>query len=124
MADTKLILVIDDDPDILDSISAVLTAEGFAVETAASGEDGIARISSLKPDLILCDMMMERIDAGTRVAEEIRKGGNSAPVYLLSSIGSATASNIEIDRLGFDGVFQKPVAPAHLVSAIKKALRI
>jgi CheY-like chemotaxis protein len=124
MADKKLIYVIDDDPDILDSISAILTAEGFAVETAMSGEEGIVRLSTIKPALILCDMMMEHIDAGTRVAEEIKKGGNSAPVYLLSSIGSATAANIEIDRLGFDGVFQKPVAPAQLVSTIKKALRM
>ncbi|MCU0844618.1 MAG: response regulator [Spirochaetes bacterium] len=122
MADKKLIFVIDDDPDIIDSISAVLTAEGFAVEIAMSGEEGIARLSKIKPSLVLCDMMMEHIDAGTRVAEEIKKRGIGAPVYLLSSIGSATASNIEIDRLGFDGVFQKPVAPAHLVSTIKKAL--
>ena len=122
MADKKLIFVIDDDPDIIDSISAVLTAEGFAVETAMSGEEGIARLSKIKPALVLCDMMMENIDAGTRVAEEIKKSGMGAPVYLLSSIGSATASNIEIDRLGFDGVFQKPVAPAHLVSTIKKVL--
>ena len=122
MADKKLIFVIDDDPDIIDSISAVLTAEGFAVETAMSGEEGIARLSKIKPSLVLCDMMMEHIDAVTRVAEEIKKRGIGAPVYLLSSIGSATASNIEIDRLGFDGVFQKPVAPAHLVSTIKKAL--
>jgi len=57
-------------------------------------------------------------------AEEIKKSGTAVPVYLLSSIGAATASNVEIDRLGFDGVFQKPVAPAHLVSTIKKALKI
>ncbi len=124
MADTKLIFVIDDDPDILDSITAILTAEGFAVETATSGEEGIARLSKIKPSLILCDMMMERIDAGSRVAEEIKKYGTSVPVYLLSSIGAATASNIEIDKLGFDGVFQKPVAPTHLVSTIKKVLNI
>ncbi|MBP7603205.1 MAG: response regulator [Spirochaetes bacterium] len=124
MADTKLIFVIDDDPDILDSITAILTAEGFAVETATSGEDGIAKLSKIKPALILCDMMMERIDAGSKVAEEIKKSGTAVPVYLLSSIGAATASNVEIDRLGFDGVFQKPVAPAHLVSTIKKALKI
>lgn len=124
MADKKLIFVIDDDPDILDSISAILAAEGFAVETAMSGDEGIEKMSKINPALILCDMMMERIDAGTKVAEEIKKRGTGVPVYLLSSIGSATASNIEIDKLGFDGVFQKPVAPSHLISTIKKALKM
>lgn len=124
MADKKTIFVIDDDPDILDSISAILSAEGFAVETAMSGDEGIEKLPKINPALILCDMMMERIDAGTKVAEEIKKQGKGAPVYLLSSIGSATASNIEIDKLGFDGVFQKPVAPAHLISTIRKALKM
>ncbi len=124
MADKKMIFVIDDDPDILDSISAILSAEGFAVETAMSGEEGIEKLSRIEPALILCDMMMERIDAGTKVAEEFKKLGKGAPIYLLSSIGSATASNIEIDKLGFDGVFQKPVAPAHLISTIKRALKM
>ncbi len=124
MADKKLILIIDDDPDIIESISAILSAEGFAVETAMSGQEGVEKLSKSSPALVLCDMMMERIDAGTRVAEEIRKNGKGIPVYLLSSIGSATASNIEMDKLGFDGVFQKPVAPAHLISTVRKALKI
>ncbi|HSV96223.1 MAG TPA: response regulator [Spirochaetota bacterium] len=124
MDDRKLILIIDDDPDILESISAILATEGFAVETAMSGDEGVEKSSRSNPALILCDMMMERIDTGAKVAEEIKKQGKGAPVYLLSSIGLATASNIEIDRLGFDGVFQKPVSPSHLISTIKRALKI
>ncbi len=124
MAGKKLILVIDDDPDILDSISAILKGEGFDTATAMSGEEGIESLKKIKPDLILCDMMMERIDAGTKVAQEIQKKSANIPIYLLSSIGSATASNIEIDKLGFDGVFQKPVSPSSLISTIKKALKM
>ena len=124
MTGKKLIMVIDDDPDILASLKAVLEGEGFIVSTQMSAQEGIDSLTTITPDLILCDMMMERIDAGSKVAEEIKKSGTAVPVYLLSSIGAATASNVEIDRLGFDGVFQKPVAPAHLVSTIKKALKI
>ncbi|TAL39958.1 MAG: response regulator [Spirochaetes bacterium] len=124
MADQKLVYIIDDDPDILDSINAILSAEGFRVETALSGEEGLEKLKTIKPDLILCDMMMERIDAGTKVAQEIRKTNKSIPIYLLSSIGSATAMNIEVDKLGFDGVFQKPVAPSALISTVKKALHM
>jgi len=124
MAEKKLIFVIDDDPDIIDSTSAVLKAEGFDVATAMSGEEGIEKMDTLKPDMILCDMMMERIDAGTKVAQEIRRKNAEVPIYLLSSIGSATATNVEIDKLGFDGVFQKPVSPEVLVKTIKKVLKI
>jgi CheY-like chemotaxis protein len=124
MANKKLILVIDDDPDILDSIKAILTANGFDVVTAMSGKEGIEAVSKSKPDLILCDMMMERIDAGTKVAQELKKDNPNLPIYLLSSIGTATATNIEIDKLGFNGVFQKPVNPDNLVATIKKVLNM
>lgn len=118
----KKILIIDDDPDICDSIKAILTANGFEAVTALSGKEGIDAAASTKPDLILCDMMMERIDAGTKVAQEIKKSNPSLPIYLLSSIGQATATTIEVDKLGFNGVFQKPVNPDHLLSTIRKAL--
>ncbi len=124
MANKKIILVIDDDPDILDSIKAILSANGFDVVTAMSGKEGVDAVTSRKPDLILCDMMMERIDAGTKVAQEIKKSNPSIPIYLLSSIGTATATNIEIDKLGFNGVLQKPVNPDNLVATIKKALKM
>jgi two-component system alkaline phosphatase synthesis response regulator PhoP len=123
MSDKK-ILVIDDDPDILESISAVLSSEGFNVLTAIDGKAGVEKFKSEKPDLVLCDMMMERVDAGSKVAELIRKEDTKTPVYLLSSIGNATASNISVTDLGFSGVLQKPVDPDTLISQIKKALGV
>jgi DNA-binding response OmpR family regulator len=122
MANKKMILVIDDDPDIIDSIKVILESSGFAVNTAMSGQEGIDAAMGNKPDLILCDMMMERIDAGSKVAEELNKKSLNVPIFLLSSIGDATASNIEIDKLGFNGVFQKPVNPEHLINTIRNTL--
>jgi two-component system alkaline phosphatase synthesis response regulator PhoP len=124
MGNKKTILVIDDDPDILESIKAILTKNGFDVITAMSGHDGIEAAMNTKPDLILCDMMMEKIDAGSKVAEELRSKNLNVPIYLLSSIANATASNIEIDQLGFNGMFQKPVDPDQLVSLIRKTLAL
>jgi CheY-like chemotaxis protein len=115
MANKKLILVIDDDLDIVDSVEVILTKNGFEVVKAMSGADGIEAATSHNPDLILCDMMMERVDSGSKVAEELRKKNMKVPIFLLSSIGNATASNIEIDKLGFNGVFQKPVDQSRLV---------
>jgi len=123
MSDKK-ILVIDDDPDILESISAVLSSEGFNVLTAIDGKVGVEKFRSEKPDLVLCDMMMEKVDAGSKVAEMIRKEDSVTPVYLLSSIGNATASNISVTDLGFTGVLQKPVDPDTLISQIKKSLKV
>ncbi len=121
MSDKK-ILVIDDDPDILDSIKAVLSSKGFKVVTATDGKDGVEKFKSEKPDIVLCDMMMEKVDAGSKVAELIRKEDKKTPVYLLSSIGNATASNISVSDLGFNGVLQKPVDPDTLITQVNKAL--
>lgn len=123
MSDKK-ILVIDDDPDILESVSAILSSEGFSITTALDGKDGFEKFKSVNPDLVLCDMMMERVDAGIKVAEMIRKEDTKVPVYLLSSVGNATAGNISISELGFNGVFQKPVDPDALIAQVKKAMGI
>ena len=123
MAEKKLILIIDDDPDILDSMKVILENNGYTTATAMSSKEGIEAVEKTKPDLILCDMMMERIDSGTKVAQEIKKSSANIPIFLLSSIGTATASNIEVDKLGFNGVFQKPVDPDTMISIIKDALK-
>lgn len=124
MPDKKKILIIDDDPDIVSVISTVLNSKGFEVSTAYNSKDGVDEFNRNKPDLVLCDMMMEDIDAGTKVAQKIRKINKKVLIYLLSSIGTATASNIEIDKLGFNGVFQKPVDSDLMVKQLRKVLGI
>ncbi len=124
MAEKKKILVIDDDIDITESIKAVLAAHGFEAFAATNSRDGVDAVDKVKPDLVLCDMMMEQVDAGSRVAHDIRKKDKKLPIFLLSSIGAATAQNIELDKLGFNGVFQKPVSPDQMIKTIKKALHM
>jgi CheY-like chemotaxis protein len=121
MSDRK-ILIIDDDPDILDAVSAVLKSENYIVVTAMDGNEGVEKFKSEKPDLVLCDMMMERIDAGAKTAEAIRKEDKDVPIYLLSSIGNATSMNVDVSSKGFNGVLQKPVDPSNLKAEVKKAL--
>jgi CheY-like chemotaxis protein len=122
MSDRK-ILVIDDDPDILDAVSVVLKSEYYDVVTAMDGKEGVEKFKSEKPDLVLCDMMMERIDAGAKVAEAIRKEDKDVPIYLLSSIGKATDINLDVNAKGFSGVLQKPLDIENLKSEMKKALK-
>lgn len=117
------ILIIDDDPDILDSMKVILEKSGFAAAMAISGKDGIEKFKQNKPDLILCDMMMEKIDSGAKAAMEIKKINPDVPIFLLSNIGTATASNVEVDKLGFKGVFQKPIDPDFLVFTLNNVLK-
>lgn len=123
MADKKRILAIDDDPDILQAVKAILNSAGFEVSTAKSAKDGLECIDSIKPDLVLCDMMMESVDAGIAFANDFRNKYPDIPVYLMSSIGDATAENIEIEKIGFKGVFQKPINPEVLLSTVKAFLK-
>jgi CheY-like chemotaxis protein len=122
MASQKLILLIDDDPDVLEAVSAVLGSRGFAVRTAASGKEGLAVVEDVKPDLVLCDMMMEEVDAGLGVAQALRERIPGVPVFLMSSIGEQTAGYADVGSLGFAGVLQKPVDPARLLSTLDAAL--
>jgi CheY-like chemotaxis protein len=122
MSEKKLILIIDDDPEILRSTKAILEANGFDAETAVSGRDGLESLSRIKPDLILCDMMMERLNTGIRVAQEIREKDREVPIFLMSSIGDVTAMNTDIHEIGFNGVLQKPVNPDTLISALEGTL--
>lgn len=112
----------DDDSDILTSIQVVLEAEGYEVSTALSAKAGLELFNAQTFDFVLCDMMMESVDSGINVAAQIREKNAETPIFLLSSISQATSANTEIDKLGFNGHFQKPVSPSELVSAIKKAL--
>lgn len=122
MTGKKLIFIIDDDPDIRDIVRKVLESAGFATKTAADGNEGIALFDGETPDLVLCDMMMEHIDSGARVVQEIRRQNTKVPVMLLSSIGDATARYMDVTGLGFTGVIQKPVLPEKLIEIIKKIL--
>jgi two-component system response regulator VicR len=109
MAAAKKVLIIDDDPAICDSVKAVLEAVGFETAVAYSGKDGVAAFRRAQPDIVLCDMMMEDLDAGARAAKIMRGERKDVPIFLLSSIGDATADNVGFGGLGFSGVFQKPV---------------
>jgi len=124
MSDKKKILIIDDDPDIRESVKLVLEANNFETHSAPGAAEGLAAVSRGKFDLIICDMMMEEIDSGSKVAEQIRKDHPSIPLFLFSSIGNATAANIEVSRLGFNGVLQKPLSPDVLINTVKSALKI
>ena len=119
------VLIVDDDPEIVDSVSLVLQAEGFAVASATSREDGMKQVDKEKPDLIILDVMMEQPDDGFVVAQDLRHRGVKTPIIILSSIGAVTGYKFGRDSevAPVDDFVSKPIAPKDLVAKVKKFLR-
>ena len=122
MAETKIVLVIDDDPDIIETVNTVLTREGYVVISATSGRQGFEVAQKINPDLVLCDMMMEEMDSGMQAAQKIKRYNSEIPIYLVSSMADQIAATTQIREFGFIGFIQKPVDPARLVSIVQSIL--
>jgi len=118
----NLILCVDDDSDLLDLLRLQLEKGGYLVESAFSGEEGLSKFKQVKPDLIVLDLMMEEIDAGSNLVKELKLAGNQAPIFLLSSMGDQLNLSAGYRELGLDAVFQKPVNAEALLRTIKAKL--
>lgn len=123
MKDGKnVILCIDDDADFLESVKTIIETEDYIVKTAGSAEEGLVAYNEDKADLIIVDLMMEEVDAGTSFVKEIRALGDTPPIYMLSSVGDALSISADYSALGLSGVFQKPIEPSLLLSTLKSKL--
>ncbi|MFO3795965.1 MAG: response regulator transcription factor [Anaerolineales bacterium] len=114
------ILIIDDEPSILNLISAYLRPEGFEVYTASDGPSGLKAARAYKPDLIVLDIMLPGMD-GLEVLNRLRRESNVYVILL-------TARTEETDKIvglsvGADDYVTKPFSPRELVARIKAALR-
>jgi hydrogenase maturation protease len=118
----KTVLIIDDDPDIRKATRIVLESAGFVVGEASTGQEGLKTAQKIKPDAILLDLMMETVDAGSKVSTQLKEGGFTAPIFLLSSVGDAVRYNIDAQDLGLAGIFQKPIDHNTLLSTLKAEL--
>ena len=93
MSDKKLILVVDDDPDLVEAVSLKLESEGFRVAKAYDGIQAWQRIKEERPDLIILDVMMPKKN-GYQVCDEIKKDPEykDITVVLLTAVGDAVTS--------------------------------
>lgn len=124
MQDGKyVILCVDDDPDLLFALRLVLQNNGYAVVEAASGEDALKVWRHAKPDLLIIDLMMEEVDAGTHLVTELKAAGCDKPILMLSSVGDALSLQADAAGLGLAGVFQKPIDNARLLKTIASKLK-
>mgnify|MGYP000146214875 CR=1 FL=1 len=121
-AEKPRILCVDDDPDILAYLEMVLEAEGFEFLGAASAEEGLRAFKETAPDLIILDLMMEEVDAGTRFVKDLKLLGGEVPIFMLSSVGDNLSMTTDTGHLGLAGVFQKPVDRAQLLAVLRMSL--
>ena len=119
MANEK-ILVVDDDNNICELLRLYLTKEGYQVTTANDGEEGLEKFNQLKPDMVLLDVMMPKMD-GLEVCRRIRKLGNT-PVMMLTAKGETFDKVLGLE-LGADDYMVKPFDTKEVVARIKAVLR-
>ena len=118
-----VILCVDDDKDILDSMKVVLEANNYLMVSANTAEAGFKTYQSEQPDLVIVDLMMEEVDAGTTLVTRLKAAGNKAPMFMLSSVGEQLGRTIDPARLGLTGVFQKPLDFKALLATLKAQLK-
>src|SRR5699024_11969861 len=119
MANEK-ILVVDDDQNICELLRLYLTKEGYQVTLASDGEDALAKYGQVKPDMVLLDVMMPRLD-GWEVCRRIRKEGDT-PVIMLTAKGETFDKVLGLE-LGADDYVVKPFDSKEVVARIKAVLR-
>lgn len=121
--DEVRILIVDDEPDILEFVGYNLINEGFKVEKTNNGKDAIALNNSFKPDLIILDVMMPELD-GIETCYQIKKDVSiNDPKILFLTARSEDYSEISGLEAGADDYISKPVRPRVLLSRIKAILR-
>lgn len=124
------ILVVDDDPDIREAIGAVLESHSYQVITARDGEEGLDKLKEGRPDLMILDLLMPRMD-GFAVLKELqdprRSKYSNIPVLILTSVREdVSRRRYELEtglELNVDDYVEKPIDPHTLVERVEKLLQ-
>jgi two-component system alkaline phosphatase synthesis response regulator PhoP len=127
MSDKKLILVVDDEPDFAGIVQQNLEKEGFEVEVAYDGEEGLEKVQANPPDAIVLDVMMPGKD-GYQVCSELKADDRFAdiPIILLTAVASHVTSTRYSHRDGMsteaDDYLAKPASAEQITESIKGLL--
>jgi two-component system OmpR family response regulator len=120
-AATQRILVVDDEPSIVDAVATALRYEGFAVEEARTGREALQAVAAEEPDLIVLDWMLPDIE-GIEVGRRLRAQGVRSAVLFLTA-KDATEHKVEALRAGGDDYVTKPFSLAEIVARTQAILR-
>lgn len=118
----KKILVVDDEPNVIKSLTFVLSKEGYKVSSAVDGEDAIAKIQESKPNLMFLDVMMPKKN-GYEVCQDVKSDSSLRDIHIIM----LTAKGQEADRekglnAGADEFMAKPFSPIMVIDKVKELL--
>ena len=118
---SQTLLIVDDEPDLLAELKPLLERSGYAVVTAANGEQALTAVAQHAPDLIILDMLMPRLD-GRAVLRQLRQADNWTPVLLLTQVNTTSERVLSLQE-GADDYLNKPFDPLELLARIQAILR-
>jgi CheY-like chemotaxis protein len=122
------ILLIDDDPDFLYAVQMVLEGEAFEVDTATTPKEGLSKVQSTEPDLVILDVLMPAGYEGFEVARAIREEHHliTLPILMLTNVHNVKQVPYRFapneDYLPVDVFLDKPIEPELLVDTVKEML--
>jgi len=115
------VLLVDDEVAITANLAPLLERAGFAVTVTGDGEEALSCVTNTRPDLIVMDVLMPRLD-GREALRRLRQAGDWTPVILLTQVGTPTERAMALEE-GADDYLNKPFEPYELVARIKAVLR-
>src|SRR6184192_3661035 len=121
MAESKTILIVDDDTELSDGLRAVLERQGYRVIQARDGQQGKNLVYQQRPDLVILDMMMPRM-GGYPVLEHF-KGKADAPPIIVITANEGSRHKAYAEYLGVVDYLRKPFAMERLLEAVQNSLR-
>lgn len=118
----RTILVVDDDVDICDFCTLVLTREGADVLCASAVEDGFRLAETRHPDLAVLDIIMEEADSGFKLATRLAEAFPNLPIIMLSSIAEVSSQVFDTSTLPIRELIEKPMKPDHFLKVVRRIL--
>jgi two-component system OmpR family response regulator len=115
------ILVVDDEPSIVDAVATALRYEGYDVEEATTGREALSAVARVEPDLVVLDWMLPDVE-GIEVGRRLRERGFKTAVLFLTA-KDATENKVEALRAGGDDYVTKPFSLAEIVARVQAILR-
>lgn len=127
MAEKKLILLVDDDPDFVEAVRVIVESGGYDVEVAYDGQEGLEAVAKQKPDLIVLDVMMPVMN-GHEACAKLKENSDTKeiPIILLTAVAdrvtTSTYTHRDMLESEAEDYMPKPVEPNELLERIKSWL--
>jgi two-component system response regulator MprA len=115
------VLIVDDDVRLVEMLRRTLAYEGYRVITASDGQEALARVQEQRPDVVVLDWLMPKLD-GLTVIQRLRMAGDTTPVLMLTARDAVEDRVAGLDS-GADDYLVKPFAPAELLARVRALLR-